>query len=169
MKDNDFAKELGYLGFTMRLKRISDALMHEGRKLYSELELDIEPNWYVIFKLLQHEGPKSITEIADRIRMAHPSVITITNKMARADYLTSSKDPEDSRKRVLDLTDKARKNLPRFEQIWSAGEKGIEDALGTFQPLKFMSEMERVFASSGFKDRTINELKSRIDDDNGAH
>ena len=73
--ENDFVKELGYLGFTMRLKRISDALMHEGRRLYSELDVDIEPNWFVIFKLLGKHGAMTVTEISERVLMAHPSVI----------------------------------------------------------------------------------------------
>ncbi|MTI30197.1 hypothetical protein [Xanthovirga aplysinae] len=81
MKENDFAKELQYLGFTMRLKRISDAMLYEGKKLYKELDVDIEPNWYVIFKLLKSRGALSVMDIADSIKMAHPSVITLTNKM----------------------------------------------------------------------------------------
>lgn len=157
---NDFVKELGYLGFTMRLKRISDALMHEGRRLYSELDVDIEPNWFVVFKLLQSRGAMTVTQIAESVLMAHPSVITITNKMLSAGYLVSEKDPEDSRKRLMDLSDRAIKMLPEYEKIWDAGEIGIEKALDGLDPLQFITEMESRFAQRNFKQRTLKELKS---------
>ena len=159
MENNDFVKELGYLGFTMRLKRISDAMMHEGRRLYSDLDVDIEPNWYVIFKLLKSRGAQSVTEIAESIRMAHPSVIHITNKMMDAGYLISEKDPNDSRKRVLDLSARSVKMLPEYEKIWNAGEKGVELALEGLNALEIISALEDKFFNKGFKARTLEQLK----------
>ncbi|MBL4715159.1 MAG: MarR family transcriptional regulator [Bacteroidetes bacterium] len=159
MRKNDFVKELGYLGFTMRLKRISDAMMHEGRRLYSHLDVDIEPNWYVIFKLLKSRGAMSVTEISESIMMAHPSVITITNKMMDAGYLISEKDENDSRKRVLDLSVRASKKLPEYEKIWEAGESGVEKALEGLNALEFISILEDKFFSKGFMQRTIEQLK----------
>ncbi len=161
MENNDFVKELGYLGFTMRLKRISDAMMHEGRRLYSDLDVDIEPNWYVIFKLLKSRGAKSVTEIAESIRMAHPSVIHITNKMMDAGYLISEKDPTDSRKRVLDLSTRAIKKLPEYEKIWDAGESGVEKALKGLDALELISTLEDKFFDKGFKERTQEQLKNK--------
>lgn len=157
--ENDFVKELGYLGFTMRLKRISDAMMHEGRRLYSELDVDIEPNWYVIFKLLKSRGPMTVMEIAESISMAHPSIITITNKMQKAGYLISEKDPDDSRKRVLDLSERAVRMLPKFENIWKAGEKGVEKAVSDLNMLEIITELENRFFGEGFMSRTLKELK----------
>ena len=161
MENNDFVKELGYLGFTMRLKRISDAMMHEGRRLYSELDVDIEPNWYVIFKLLKSRGAQSVTEIAESIKMAHPSVIHITNKMMDAGYLISEKDPTDSRKRVLDLSTRSIKMLPGYEKIWNAGEKGVEEALKEIDALTFISILEEKFFNKGFKERTLEQLNNK--------
>lgn len=158
MEQNDFVKELDYLGFTMRLKRISDSLIHGGRKLYSALDVDIEPNWYVIFKLLKSRGGLTVTEIADSIMMAHPSVITITNKMMDKGYLISEKDPTDSRKRVLDLSDRSVNMLPQFEKIWEAGENGIEEALEGLDALNFLTELENRFTEQGFDERTLNKL-----------
>lgn len=161
MSQNDFVRELEYLGFTMRLKRISDAMLQEGRKLYNELDVDIEPNWYVIFKLLKKYGSLSVTEIADKILLAHPSVITITNKMLNAGYLISGKCADDSRRRVLQLSKKAKEMLPTYEAIWTAGEEGVEKALTGMNALEFISQLEDRFFSIGFKDRTLNEFKSK--------
>ncbi len=161
MRNQDFVKELGYLGFTTRLKRISDMLMHEGRRLYSELDIDIEPNWFVIFKLLQTRGPMSVTEIADSILMSHPSIIAITNKMLASGYLLSEKDKTDSRKRVLELSDRAVRKLPSYTKIWKAGEEGVESALKGYDALEFLTRVEDVFSEKGFKERTLSQLKKK--------
>ena len=157
--NKDFVRELGYLGFTTRLKRISDMMMHEGRRLYSELDIDIEPNWFVIFKLLETRGPMSVTDIAESILMAHPSVITITNKMLASGYLLSEKDKMDSRKRVLGLSDRAVEMLPEYSKIWKAGEDGVESALNGTKALEFLTTLEDVFSQKGFKERTLQKLK----------
>lgn len=157
---NDFAIELGCLGFTMRLKRLSDALIHDGRKMYKELGLDIEPNWYIVFRLIKRQGEMSVTEIADAIHMAHPSVISITNKMMKADYLYSTPCKLDNRRRVLNLTAKALKNLPELERIWDAGERGVIKALADTNAMSMIKTLEERFSDKGFKDRTLEELNN---------
>ena len=156
----DFAEELGCLGFTMRLKRLSDALIHDGRRLYKELGLDIEPNWYVVFRLIKREGELSVTEIAERIQMAHPSVISITNKMIKSGYLYSTPCKMDNRRRVLNLTEKASQTLPQLEKIWDAGERAIIKALSDTNAMQTLSTLETRFGDKGFKDRTLTELNA---------
>jgi len=160
--ESDYLRVLGYLAFSTRLKRISDAMMHGGRRMYSELDVDIEPNWYVLFKLLKDRGPMCVTDIAECLRMAHPSVIAIINKMLNAGYLLSEKDPSDSRKRVLDLSDRAVKMLPRYEAIWQAGEDGMAEALQGMNALEFIDLLEDRFNARGFKERTMNQLHKNV-------
>lgn len=158
MKEKDFLKELGYLGFTTRLKRISDSLMHDGRKMYKELAVEIEPNWFVIFKLLIKYEKMTVTEIAENIQMSHPSVIAITNKMLDKQFLISIKDKDDSRKRVLYLSKKAVDNMPKYQKIWDAGVSVMDKVLDGLDALNFISEMENRFNNSGFKKRTLTQL-----------
>ena len=66
------------------MKRVSDAMLHDGRRMYKELGMDIEPNWFVIFRILKKHGALGVTDIAEKIGLAHPSVITIVNKMMKA-------------------------------------------------------------------------------------
>lgn len=160
MVKDDFIKELGYLGVTTRLKRISDALMHDGRRMYNALGIDIEPNWFVIFELLKAHGPLGVTEIAERIRMAHPSVITIVNKMIEAGYLVSGKDDQDSRKRVLALSDRSMKMLPKYEKIWKEGEQVMIELLESHDALGFISSLEEKLFSKGFKERMLEKIES---------
>lgn len=158
----DFALELGCLGFTMRLKRISDSMMQDGKRMYKELGLDIEPNWYVIFRLLKTEKELTVTEIAERIQLAHTSVITLTNKMMKAGYLVSTPCHIDTRKRYLTLSKKAMERLPDFEQVWDAGEKAVIDALRDTEVMKALSLIEERFNDQGFRERTIHILKNNV-------
>ncbi len=156
----DFVRNLGCLGFTVRLKRLSDAMIHDGRKLYKELDLDIEPNWYLVFRLLKKHETLTVMEIADKIKMAHPSVIAIVNKMFKAGYITSETSKNDNRKREISLTDKAHKMLPEFEKVWEAGEKGVIRAIENTNTMEMISFLEKVFFEKGFKERTLEELKT---------
>jgi DNA-binding MarR family transcriptional regulator len=158
----DFAKELGCLGFTMRLKRISDALMHDGKRMYKELGLDIEPNWYVVFRLLKKEDELSVMEIAEKVGLAHPSVITLTNKMMAAGYISSNQCTDDSRRRLLRLTDKALDKLPQLEEIWNAGERTVIKVLKGTEMMKSLETIEKRFGEKGFKDRTLEELNINV-------
>ena len=134
-------------------------MLHDGRRLYNELGVDIEPNWLVIFELLKRKGAMTLTEISEGILLSHPSVITITNKMIDAGYLISEKHEVDSRKRVLDLSHKAISMLPKYEKIWSRGEKVIEEAMNGINGLECIANMEDHFFKKGYRSRMIEKLK----------
>ena len=125
--ENDFVHSLGLLGLAVKLKRISDAMVHSGRQMYRELGEDIEPNWYLVFLLLKEHEALSVTEIAEHLRFSHPSVISLVAKMNTNGYLKKEADKADARKHLLRLTDKARKKLPVFEAIWTAGTEGVRE------------------------------------------
>lgn len=156
--EEDFIKELGLLSVVTRLKRISDVMIHDGRKLYKELGMDIEPNWYVIFKLLERNGEMTVTEIAEKIGFAHPSVISIVNKMIKLGYLDEKKCGLDSRKRLLKLTHKAKEKMPEFEKVWNAGVAGIKRMLTDLDVLTFLETIEQRVFEKGFKQRALAEL-----------
>lgn len=157
--NEDFLKELGTISFVTRLKRISDAMLHDGRRLYKKLGYDIEPNWFVIFKLLEKHEELTVTEIADRIGFAHPSVIAIVNKMLKAGYVAEKKSPLDSRKRILSLTAKAKDKMPEFEKVWDAGTAGVKRMLETTDAFAFLETLENKIGEQGFKTRTLKELE----------
>ncbi|HUF02843.1 MAG TPA: bifunctional helix-turn-helix transcriptional regulator/GNAT family N-acetyltransferase [Aridibacter sp.] len=155
----DFLTELGFLGFVTRLKRISDGMLHDGRGLYKELGMDIEPNWYVVFKLLETRGEMTVTEIADEIGFAHPSVISIINRMEKAGYIGSRPCSDDSRRRLISLSEKAREGMPAFERVWRAGVAGTKNLLRDVQALEFLDLLESRIKEKGFKRRTLEALK----------
>ena len=138
-------------------------MLHDGRRLYKELGMDIEPNWYVVFKLLEKHDELTVTEISEKIGFAHPSVITMVNKMIKKGYLESARCEIDSRRRLLTLTKKAERNLPKFEQIWESGVTGLKQMLDDTDALQFLDLLETRIDEVGFKRRTLDNIDRHRD------
>ena len=156
----DFVNELGYLALATRFKRLSEAMVHSGREMYKQLNLDVEPNWFLIFKLLKKYETLSVTEMATKLHFSHPSVITLIQKMEQNGYVSASSDTRDARKKNYTLTKKAIATLPSLESIWEAGTIAVQNMFR--ENSHFMDELEELeiqFSKQNFKDRTINKLK----------
>jgi ribosomal protein S18 acetylase RimI-like enzyme len=162
IKNGDFVAQLGTLGFVTRLKRVSDAMLHDGRRVYKKLGLDIEPNWFVIFRLLKDRGELTVTEIAAEIGFAHPSVISIVKKMAAAGYVKESRSSDDNRKRMLSLTPKAMRKLPEFERIWEAGTAAYKRMLSDVDMIKFIDTLEANYREKSFAERALDEIREAV-------
>jgi len=160
----DLIKDLGYKALDSRLKRISDRMSHDVRKFYKEFNIDIEPNWYLVFMLLQKEEEIPIAAIAEALGYSHPSVVIIVKKMVDKGYLHVKKDNADKRKQMVSLSDKAIEMLPQLEQIWHSCERSIlqllADDLGI---LNHLDNIDLELKKKSFHDRFKQEyLKSNI-------
>lgn len=153
---NDFLNGLGYLSFATRLKRLSDNMIHDGRRMYRDLGMDIEPNWYAIFKLLGKRGAMTITEIADELGFSHPSVVNMINKMSIAGYLEAGESDGDNRKRIMRLSAKAIDKMPEFEKIWAAGTASMKRMMPAADVLELLTTLEEKIAEKGFGERTLD-------------
>ncbi len=156
---DDFLRELGHLSLATRLKRLSDRMIHSGREMYKSLELDIEPNWYMIFKLLQQYERLSVTEISSRLQLSHPSIISIIEKMTKKGFLQADRCEQDGRKQLVSLTKKALEDLPFFEEVWKAGIEGVAEMDSAQEILSALDELEDAIAEKSFKERTLQRLK----------
>ncbi len=122
----DYINELDYIGLSARIKRLSDLLNSEARKVYAHLDFDIEPNWHLVFLAL-NEQSLSVTELAQQLKFSHPAVVRIIKKMKGRGYVQSGEDKDDSRRQILSLTAKSKKLLPRFEGEWDNIQKVLND------------------------------------------
>lgn len=152
--ENDFLIEMGFPGLTGRLKRLNDLFVNQTRQFYKEHNIDIEPNWHMIFLLLEKNEKLSITEIADNLQISHPGVIKLTKKMKRNGYLDSEQDPTDSRKHLLKLSEKAKQKLPELHTYWNAGNQAIAEMLdNNEQLLEELKVVEQNMQVADFKER----------------
>ncbi|WP_223129406.1 MarR family winged helix-turn-helix transcriptional regulator [Sinomicrobium weinanense] len=157
----DFLVEMGVAGLTGRLKRLNDLFVYQTKQFYDEHDIDIEPNWHMIFLMLEKHDSLTVTEIAEAIQISHPAVIKLTNKMKKNGYVESFRNPDDLRKQQLKLTKKAMKKLPLLKRYWDAGEKSLNDLLNESEHLLFqLEQLENNLKLSGFKERMEVYLKN---------
>lgn len=156
---DDFLKALEIEGLTSRLKRLSDTMLYETKDLYKSLDLEIEPNWNLIFRLLQAHQELTIMEISERLQLSHPAVIKIVNKMKKTGYILTYSDKSDKRKQILRLSEKAMVKLRDFESIWEVQNAEIGKLLSECP--HFMEELEKVetkLREQNYKQRILNKL-----------
>jgi DNA-binding MarR family transcriptional regulator len=154
----DFIKELGYKALDNRLKRISDRMSHDTRKFFKQIDLDIEPSWHLVFKLLKENKALTMVEIAEQLGYTHPSMVVMLKKMTTKGYIVSEKDTKDKRKQNIKLTQKSFNLLPELEQIWNSCENAIYKMLKEdLAILKHLDEIETSLKSIPFNERFHNE------------
>jgi len=157
---DDLVQHLGYANLDTRLKRISDKMSHSLRAMYRELDMDTEPNWYLVLWIVREQPNVSVMEIASRLKFTHQSVVTMTNKMVQKGYLHSQKDSSDKRKTIFTLTQKAQDKMPLFTQIWEIGKKVTLDLLeGNTAIMNHLESLERNLEQASFGERIADELK----------
>ena len=160
--ENDFLKQLEHAGFTARIKRLSDNLLYDARKVYESLEMDIEPNWHLIFLILKKEQKLTVTQISKSLGYSHPAIIKIIQKMKTKGYIQSISDENDGRKQLLQLTPKSLAQLPVLEAQWNTIQSVIETlADPTF--LEKLTQIENTLAQESLYKRIIT--KSTYDEE----
>ncbi len=157
--ENDLVHELGYIALATRLKRISDKLTYSTRLMYKKLDIDIEPNWYLVLILIKETPNISVMEVAKNLGFTHQSVITMANKMRDNGYLKISKDINDKRRTIFNLTIKSIEKLPQIEEVWKTGKKVIYELLnGDTAITKHLEILESNLDQISFGERIINKL-----------
>lgn len=162
MVDNDYIKKLGYRALDNRLKRISDRMSHDTRKFFKQIDIDIEPSWHLVFKLLKEYDILTMVEIAHQLGYSHPSMVAILKKMTARGYIVSEKDSIDKRKQNIKLTPKSINLLPQLEQIWNSCEDAIFKMLNEdLSILQNLDQIEESLKSIPFNVRFYNEYKNQ--------
>lgn len=164
--EKDFIKVLGYKALDNRLKRISDKMSHDTRKFFKQIDIDVEPSWHLVFKLLRDYEMLTMVEIAEQLGYTHPSMVVMLKKMTAKGYIVSEKDAIDKRKQNIKLTQKSIDLLPELEHIWNSCENAIYKMLKEdLSILKHLDEIEASLKAIPFNERFYNEYKNKKDED----
>jgi DNA-binding MarR family transcriptional regulator len=156
--EKDFIKELGYRALDNRLKRISDRMSHDTRKFFKQIDIDVEPSWHLVFKLLKENEILTMVEIAEQLGYTHPSMVVMLKKMTAKGYIISDRDTVDKRKQNIKLTQKSYDLLPELEQIWTSCESAIYKMLKEdLSILDYLDQIEESIKTVPFNERFSNE------------
>lgn len=157
----DLINELGPLAFASRLRRLSERLHRDGSRIYEELGIDFQARWFPLLYLLAGHSPLAVTEIANALRLTHPAVVQTANAMSEAGLLESSKDDEDERRRLLQLTDKGRLIANSLRPIWETIEATTRELLDHTGPgfLEQLARLETELDERSMYDRVMARVR----------
>ncbi|WP_432695030.1 homoprotocatechuate degradation operon regulator HpaR [Marinobacterium sp. YM272] len=102
----------------LKLLKAREVTMGFFRPILQEIPMT-EQQWRVIRALNEHEEMES-KQLADLCCILSPSLTGIINRLEQQGYINRRKSPEDQRRTLISLTDKAKRMFaelsPRLEQ-----------------------------------------------------
>ncbi|ETN96643.1 MarR family winged helix-turn-helix transcriptional regulator [Zhouia amylolytica] len=158
--ERDFLMEQGFRALDNRLKRISDRMTHDTRKFFKQIDVDVEPSWHLVFKLLRDHDSFTMVDIAERLGYSHPSTVNMLKKMTLKGYIISEKDSYDKRKQNIKLTQKSLDLLPKLEHIWTCCESTIFKLLNEdLSIIKQLDELETSLKAKPLNERFLDDYQ----------
>ena len=151
----DLLEELGALALGGRLKRLADALMQDGSRIYEQVHPGFQARWFAVFSYLYKKGPTSITGLAKGLGVSHPGINKIANELIKVRLVAPYRDRNDKRKRVLALTSSGRQKYqqlePTLRDIRQALQAAVDESGGDF--IEQLTALEKSFDRRGFASR----------------
>jgi len=148
----------GILAIATRLQRLSDRLRRDGKEIYQAHGIDFDPKWFPVIYTLHLRPMLSVVEIAAEIGYTHPSTITLLKELEAKKLIRSHKDKTDTRKRMIQLTEKGIKMVTQIQPIWDIMTAAITDLTRTKNNLmKAIIEVEDRLAKKSFLQRALEQ------------
>jgi DNA-binding MarR family transcriptional regulator len=151
----DFLEELGALALGGRLKRLADALMQDGSRIYEQVHPGFQARWFAVFSYLYKKGPTSITGLAKGLGVSHPGINKIADELIKVRLVAPYRDRNDKRKRVLALTSSGRQKYqllePTLRDIRQALQAAVDESGGDF--IEQLTTLEKSFGRRDFASR----------------
>lgn len=112
-------------GLGTTLRRLIDALDGGVQSHYDKIGLDFRPRFYPIARQLQAGTALSIRSLANASAVSHSAVSQTVAEM-RAAGLVSSSPGQDSRERLVQLTERGLDACARLQALWTAVARAAE-------------------------------------------
>ena len=107
-----------------RLRRLSELIDRDAKSLYKEQGVQFEQRWFGVLNELVVNGPMTVKELAQALRITHASVSETRRSLEAANIIAAKADKSDGRQRILHLTAKGKRLVDTLSPLWQA----LEDA-----------------------------------------
>lgn len=116
----DYSAGLGGAAIGARLRRLSDRIDRDAARVYAALGVQFEQRWMGVLSLLAERGAMAVGELAESLRISHPSVSQTRRSLIGAGIIAEQADPRDARRRTLHLTPEGVALVARLRPAWAA-------------------------------------------------
>lgn len=117
---SDFSRAAGATALAARLRRLSERIDRDGARIYALQNVRFEQRWYGLLNQLVLNGPMSIGDIAQALRITHVSVSQASRSLEAQGIVSSEISPSDARRRQLNLTPKGVDLVAQLAPVWQA-------------------------------------------------
>lgn len=132
--------EMRELGFGSRIKRLSDTLMRDVKKVYKNLYIDFDPYLFPIFKTIGDVKEISTGDLSEILQITQPAVTQFINTLKKKELVSVTTDKNDKRKKLISLSQKGKELTDRLQPIWRI----MQEELTAFihrEPTSFMDHI----------------------------
>ena len=156
-------KNLGYIAVGTRFRILTDRLMQDADKIYKTLGLEFEPRWFTVFYLINQKSPVTITEIAEQLGYSQPAVTQIANSLIKKKLIKAVKGRDDSRKKLITITQKGQELLLKLIPVWQDIENAVKELLNStgYDILHIIGKLESELDSKDIFSRVMDKIKNR--------
>jgi MarR family transcriptional regulator, organic hydroperoxide resistance regulator len=123
VRDSDYSRDAGGGALGARLRRLSEQMDRDATRVYAARGIAFEQRWFGPLNQIVLNGPLTVGEIAERLRITHVSVSQAARSLEAAGFVASRSDTADGRRRVISLTPKGLAQVRELAPLWAAFEK----------------------------------------------
>lgn len=120
MSDSDFSRDAGSSALGARLRRLSEQFDRDATRVYAARGIAFEQRWFGPLNQIVRNGPLTIGEIAQKLRITHVSVSQAARSLEAAGLVVSHADASDGRRRVVSLTPEGHARVRELAPMWAA-------------------------------------------------
>lgn len=122
----DFYRDIGFLVFGSRLRRLSEQFLNDVNRIYRYHKIDFDAAWFPVFYLLSQKEEVSIKNISDASGTSHSAASQMVTSLQQKGLIKSVVSKKDARHKVITFTSKGEKLLQKIKPVWEALQKAME-------------------------------------------
>lgn len=125
--DPDFLNELAELALGSRLKRMSERMLADAAQVYHHFGMRIQPKWFTLLALLDKKQQVSVVEAAEYLGLSQPALSQFCRQLNAEGLLEIKLDPQDSRKKIIQLSVQGHAQVQLMKPVWRAVDKAAQE------------------------------------------
>ncbi len=123
----DYLQNLGLMGLSARLKRLSDELTTDMNALYKSQGHDLESSVFPLLMLLYQEGDMCLRKAQNYLGSSHAHISQKAKALKTKKLIALKTDPADKRSKIMALTPMGKEVIAKASPLWRAMNEALAD------------------------------------------
>lgn len=122
----NFYRDLEFLIFGSRLRRLSDYYIAEINKVYKTKNIEFEASWFPIFYFLSVKKEVNLREISRELLVSHSAVSQLVKTLREKGLVDVKPSFEDRRQNMVSFTPRGELLVEQLKPIWENISKAMD-------------------------------------------